>query len=227
MFYESLDGGRGVCSPFGLTSSFELWPTKEGLQMQDLSSNQTIAPGLPWYALQVRGRYERNVTNSLMGMGYETFFPLSKLTRQWSDRKKEVDSPLFPGYIFCRLNVQDRLPILKTPGMIQIVGYSRVPVPVDEDEISAIQSLVASGLPNQPHPFLQAGDKVIVQAGPLVGLEGFLIESRGRNRLVLSINLLQRSVAVEMDSEFVTSHPAKTDYPRGQESRYLELECVC
>jgi transcription antitermination factor NusG len=181
---------------------------------------------LPWYALQVRARYERVASSSLTGMGFETFLPLSKSTREWSDRKKTVDSPLFPGYIFCRFDIQDRLPILKTPGMIQIVGYSRIPIPVDENEINAIQSAIASGLPNQPFPFLETGDKVIVRAGPLAGLEGILVESRGKNRFILSINLLQRSIAVEIKLEFIAPHPAHSDYFAQSNSRILELECA-
>ncbi|HEY2120388.1 MAG TPA: UpxY family transcription antiterminator [Candidatus Acidoferrum sp.] len=185
--------------------------------------DKSLASKLPWYALQVRARHEKNVTNYLNGMGYETFLPLSKSARQWSDRKKEIDLPLFPGYIFCRFDVQNRLPILKTPGMLQIVGYSRIPIPVDEIEIDAIQSVVASGLPNQPCAFLEVGDRVIVQAGPLTGLEGILVECRGKNRLILSINLLQRSIAVEISSNHVALHPKDTVYTDCNSSRF-ELE---
>jgi transcription antitermination factor NusG len=193
-------------------------------KMQDFTDNQCLATRLPWYALQVRARYERSVTSFLVEMGYETFLPLSEITRQWSDRKKKVDSPLFPGYIFCRFSLQDRLPVLKTPGIIQIVGYSRIPVPVDEKEVVAIQSVVASGLPKQPYPFLHAGDKVIVQTGPLAGLEGFLVESRGKNRLIVSINLLQRSLAVEINSDLVVLHPQEANYAQSNHSRLLETE---
>jgi transcription antitermination factor NusG len=118
---------------------------------------------------------------------------------------KEVEAPLFPGYLFCRLNPQDRLPILKTPGVIQVVGSNRTPTAVDEQEIQAIQAMVASGIPNQPWPFLATGDRVRIESGPLSGLEGILIEFKGNHRLVLSVTLLQRSVAVEIDSAFVAS----------------------
>lgn len=140
----------------------------------------------------------------LRGKGYEYFLPMCKGRRRWSDRIKEVQSPLFPGYLFCRFNPQNRLPILKTPGVNQIVGYNRTPVAVDEEEINAIRTLVASGLPNYPHPFLELGNRVRIEAGALRGLEGILLEVKGKRRLVLSITLLQRSVAVEIDSEAVT-----------------------
>jgi transcription antitermination factor NusG len=158
----------------------------------------------PWFALQIRMRHESNVADHLQGKGYEWFLPLYKARRRWSDRVKEVSSPLFPGYLFCRFNPHDRLPILKTPGVTQIVGYNHVPVPVDEQEIEAIRRLIASGLPNFPCAFLQVGSKVRIEAGALRGLEGILTELKGKRRLVLSITLLQRSVAVEIDSDAVS-----------------------
>jgi transcription antitermination factor NusG len=158
----------------------------------------------PWYALQVRARQELLVSDYLSGNGYEWFLPQFKLRKRWSDRIKQVDAPLFPGYLFCRFNVFDRLPILKIPGVIQILGNQRQPIPVDEQEIRAIQSLVSSGVPNEPWPYLALGDKVRIESGPLRGLEGLLVEVKGNHRLVLSVTLLQRSVAVEIDSAFVT-----------------------
>ena len=158
----------------------------------------------PWFALQVRMRHEGDVSDHLQGKGYEWFLPLYKSRRRWSDRVKEVDAPLFPGYLFCRFNPHDRLPILKTPGVTQIVGYNHVPVPVDEQEIIAIRRLIASGVPNFPCAYLEVGSKVRIDAGALRGLEGILMDVKGKRRLVLSITLLQRSVAVEIDSDAVS-----------------------
>jgi transcription antitermination factor NusG len=163
------------------------------------------AVAYPWFALQVRGRRELAVAEYLQGQGYEWFLPLYKCQKVWSDRIKEVESPLFPGYLFCRFDTQFRLPILKTPGVIQIVGNNRQPIPVDEHEIAAIQTLIATGARNQPWPFLAVGDKVRIESGPLTGLEGLLVEFRGSHRLVISVTLLQRSVAVELHSAVVTS----------------------
>jgi transcription antitermination factor NusG len=175
--------------------------------MENLCGNEPELAGaqFPWFALQVRTRHELGAANLLRGRGYAPFVPLYQCRKRWSDRVKVVDAPLFPGYLFCRLNLQNRLPVLMTPGVIQIVGYSRVPIPVDEDEINAIQTMVAAGLPTQPWPFLQVGDRVHIERGPLRGLEGILLEVRGAQRLVLSVTLLQRSVAVEIDSTSVKS----------------------
>jgi transcription antitermination factor NusG len=180
----------------------------------------------PWFALQVRSRRESCVADYLRGQGYEWLLPLYKCRRRWSDRIKEVQTPLFPGYLFCRFDPQDRLPILKTPGVIQIVGVNRTPVAVDEAEISAIQTMVAAGVPNQPWPFLQVGEKVRIESGSLCGLEGILLDFKGSHRLVLSISLLQRSVAVEIDSAFVASTSQQPLRPEKRLVRCRPIEIV-
>jgi transcription antitermination factor NusG len=159
----------------------------------------------PWYAVQVRANHELTAADHLRGRGYTPFVPLYKRRTNWSDRIKVVDAALFPGYLFCRLNPQDRLPILSIPQVIQIIGNSRVPIPLDEVEIQSIQALVASGLPSQPWPYLRAGERVRIERGPLSGLEGTLLEVRGNRHLVLSVTLLQRSVAVEIEQTSVRS----------------------
>jgi transcription antitermination factor NusG len=161
-----------------------------------------------WFALQVRTRHEVGVAHFLESKGFEYFLPLVTCRKRWSDRVKEVENPLFPGYVFCRFDPQDRLPILKTPGVIQVVGNSQRPVPIEDSEIGAIQALMVSGLPNHSWPFLTVGDRVRIEAGALRGYEGVLVEFKGSHRLILSISLLQRSVAVEIDSSAVTSVPS-------------------
>ena len=153
----------------------------------------------PWFALQVKSRYENSVATHLAGKGYEWFLPLLKSRRRWSDRIKEIEQPLFPGYVFCRFDPLARLSILITPGVIRIVGIGKAPVPIEETEITNIQTIVKLGLPSQPWPFLHVGTTVRIECGPLAGLEGILLELKGRHRLVLSVTLLQRSVAVEID----------------------------
>jgi transcription antitermination factor NusG len=167
-------------------------------------STNPDATRYPWFALQVRVRHEVAVSDHLKGKGYEWFLPLYKSRRRWSDRVKEIEAPLFPGYLFCRFDPHDRLPILKTPGVAQIVGYNHIPIPVDEHEITAIRRLVASGVPNFPCAYLEVGSKVRIDTGALRGLEGILTDVKGKRRLVLSISLLQRSVAVEIDSDAVS-----------------------
>jgi len=159
----------------------------------------------PWYALQVRTRYETAATDYLEGKGYECFLPQHKRRKRWSDRIKEVEAAMFPGYLFCRFNVQNRLPILTTPGVIRVVGYNRIPTAVDENEIGAIRRLVTSGFQNQPCSLFQIGERVRIESGPLAGVEGSLTNYKGRNHLILAITLLQRAVAVEIDSALVTS----------------------
>ena len=141
----------------------------------------------PWFALQVKSRHENTVATILGSKGYEWFVPLYKSRRAWSDRIKEIQLSLFPGYVFCRFDLQHRLPILTT--------------------IAAIQAAVRSGLPSRPWPFLQIGQRVRVGYGPLCGLEGILLYVKGQHRLVLSVTLLQRSVAVEVDDAWVIATP--------------------
>jgi transcription antitermination factor NusG len=157
----------------------------------------------PWFALQVRSRRELPISAHLKGQGFECFLPMYKSTRRWSDRVKEVDQPLFPGYLFCRFDLHNRGPLLMTPGIQQIVGIGRTPMPVEETEMESIRQALASGLPSQPWPYLELGQRVRVNHGSLKDLEGILINFKGSNRVVLSVSLLQRSVAMEIDLSWV------------------------
>src|SRR6266700_4287857 len=168
---------------------------------------KAVVDNYPWFALQTRSRYEHFIAAMLRGKGYELFLPVYTCRRRWSDRIKELELPLFPGYLFCRFNPLDRFSILVTPGVIQAVGIGKSPVPVDDAEIAAIQTAGQSGLPRQPWPFLQIGKRVRVECGPLCGLEGILVDFKGRHRLVLSVTLLQRSEAVEVDGAWVIPIP--------------------
>lgn len=162
------------------------------------------APLSRWYALHVAHKHETFVSTVLRNKGYREFLPVYRSRRRWSDRIAELDLPLFPGYVFCRFDAHDRrVPIVTTPGVIQIVGFGRTPVPIEDAEIAAIQAIVASGIPAEPWPYVQAGQRVQVRYGALEGVEGLVVESRSRHRLVVSISLLQRSVMVEIDSAWV------------------------
>jgi len=155
---------------------------------------------LSWYAIRIQSRLGSVAAATLRGKGYQEFLPLYRSRRRWSDRIKELELPLFPGYLFCRCDVSDRLmPILTTPGVIGIVGAGKTPVPIDEEEIEAIRAIVRSGLVAQPWPFLRVGSKVYIEGGPLAGLEGIITSTAKVYRLIVSVNLLQRSVAVEID----------------------------
>ena len=126
-----------------------------------------------------------------------------------------MELPLFPGYVFCQFDRMNRLPILTVPGIVHIVGIGRSPMPVDDTEIASIQAAVKSGLPSQPWPFLEAGDKVRIERGPLSGVEGILLGFRGQQRLVLSITLLQRSVGVLVDTALVRMISRRNSAPAG------------
>ena len=158
-------------------------------------------PGqLSWYAIRIKSRLGSVTSTTLRGKGYEEFLPLYRSRRRWSDRIKELECPLFPGYLFCRFDASDRLmPILTTPGVIGIVGASKTPIPIDDDEIEAIRAILRSGLAAQPWPLLQVGSKVCLEGGPLAGLEGIITDMDKVCRLIVSVTLLQRSVAVEID----------------------------
>jgi transcription antitermination factor NusG len=172
---------------------------------------------LPWLALQTRSRYEGFAANHLSGIGYQVFLPTYQCRRHWSDRVKQIELPLFPGYLFCRFDPHNRLPVLSTPGVIQVVGIGKKPVPVAESEITGIQTLVRSGLPSRPWVLSHVGQRVRIDRGPLAGAEGILTAFRGRHRLVLSITLLQRSVAVEVDEAWVSL--AHSDLPAARQVR--------
>ncbi|PYT82466.1 MAG: NusG-like protein [Acidobacteria bacterium] len=157
----------------------------------------------PWFAILVRTGREKSARLLLENAGYECFLPVSKSARRWSDRTKMIDVPLFPGYLFCRMNPHNRLTVLMTPGVIQIVGVGKTPIPVEEEEMEAIERVQKSGLAAMPWPYVQVGNVAQILEGPLRGLTGIIIKIKSGVKLVLSVSLLQRSVAVEVEREWV------------------------
>jgi transcription antitermination factor NusG len=173
----------------------------------------------PWFALRVRSATEKTVNLHLENAGYESFLPLAKCTYRWSDGTEELEVPLFPGYLFCRMNPHYRLPILQAPGVIQIFGVGEEPIAAEEGEIAAIQRVAKSGLASMPWPYLRAGHTARIEEGPLKGLTGIVVKLKSGMKLVLSISLLQRSVAVEIDRRWIddafTSRPPAHETQRG------------
>ena len=163
------------------------------------SKSDEALSGIRWFALHVHARKESFVASQLENQGIECFLPRYKSLRKWSDRMKEVELPLFPSYLFSRFDFQNRRPIVTTSGILQIVGNGRIAIPIADEEISAIQAAVRSGLPHQPWPFIEVGERVRVTYGTLAGLEGILVNFKGDHRVVLSVSLLQRSVALEVE----------------------------
>jgi transcription antitermination factor NusG len=160
-------------------------------------------PGHAWYALYTRHQHEKNVARTLEGKGLEVFLPLYTAIHRWKDRNKQLLLPLFPGYVFVR-NPQERWqPILATPGVYSVVGFSRHPSMIPWSELQAIRRVVGSDLAAEPHPFLVSGARVRLKAGPLQGMEGILIRRKTVWKFVVSIEMLQRSVAVEVDASTI------------------------
>jgi transcription antitermination factor NusG len=156
-----------------------------------------------WYALAVKPRHDKAVSKTLENKGYQTLVPLYKQRRRYATRSKDSTLPLFPGYVFCRFDCQARLPVLTTPGVIQILGAGRVPTPVDETEMTSLQTALQLRLAAQPVPFLHTGQKVRITEGALAGVEGIVLGFKQCLRLVLSITLLRRSVVLEIDRDCV------------------------
>ena len=157
-----------------------------------------------WYALQVSGRKEAQIASQLRMKGYEEYVPMYEDRKRWSDRIKRVQLPLFQGYVFCRMNPSERLlPVLTTPGVIRIVGAGRTPLPVEETEIESIRTASIAGAHMEPYFTDPVGRRVRLIEGPLSGCEGIVVQEKKGCRLVVTIALLQRSVAVELDRDWV------------------------
>jgi transcriptional antiterminator NusG len=174
--------------------------------LHDMETAQDINR-YPWFAVRVRSNQQRIAAAHLRERGYEEFSPSWKTERRWSDRTKEMDQFLFPGYVFCRLNPLDRLPVLTAPGVVDLVGFGKIPAPVPDQEIETVRRMVQSGLFVMPWPFLELGHRVLIERGPLAGVEGILDEVKGKCRLVVSVQLLQRSVSAEVDRDWIRPLP--------------------
>jgi transcription antitermination factor NusG len=154
-----------------------------------------------WYAVQTRARHEKVVVDRLGEHGVETFLPLATEIRRWSDRKKTIQSPLFNCYIFARIaptNI-DRLRVLKVNGVLGLVGKRGEGTPIPDDQIESVRILVGNGEPWHSHPFLQIGQRVRIRSGALDGMEGVLVSRNGDRTLVISIDAIQRSLAVRVE----------------------------
>ncbi len=156
-----------------------------------------------WYALYVRSRHEKVVESGLRGKGYSAFSPFYRTKRRRVDRIAEIDVPLFPGYVFCHFDSNKRLPILTTPGLVGVVGPGNRPQPVEDHEIASIRTIALSGRPVQPCSFLRSGQRIRLQAGPLMGAEGIFLRVKNEYHLVVSITLLQRAVSVVIEKNAV------------------------
>jgi transcription antitermination factor NusG len=178
-------------------------PVRAVSRSYDDDACKTATEPARWYALTVRHQQERQTERSLKYKGWETLVPVYIRRTRWSDRIKEVECPLFSGYILCHFPLEQRIRVLDTPGVAKIVGFGGVPAAIEEREIEEIRVVVASGVAVRPWPYLKAGDRVRVERGPLRGIEGTLLKAPDRLRLVIGVELLQRSLAVEVDPDMV------------------------
>ena len=156
----------------------------------------------PWFAVRVKSNFEKSVATSFLNKGLDVFLPAYKSRRRWSDRYKTVDCPLFPGYVFCRVDLNHRLSVMATPGFLYIAGAGQTPTAIDDVEIARLQAVVRSGLPSLPWRAL-IGQTVLLNSGPLSGLEGTLLRVGREHRVYVGVTLLRRGVSVEVDSEWV------------------------
>jgi transcription antitermination factor NusG len=161
-----------------------------------------------WFAFRVRPRHEKQVSIALREKGLTEFLPLYKSRRQWADRTKVVEMPLFPGYIFCSTQPSSIMAVLKTSGVVDGVRAGTHPLPADQAEIEALQKTVRVNVPLEAWPFTEAGasGSFSILRGPLSGLTGILVEVRHAQRLILSVNLLRRSVLVEVHPDWVSPY---------------------
>ena len=156
-----------------------------------------------WYAVQTKPKHEKTVSLMLHGKCYDHFLPLYQSWHRSAGRMRSVLLPLFPGYVFSRFDALRRLPILMTPGIFSIVSAGHGPEPIPDNEIADIRATCSSGLQVKPWPYLEKGDRVRVEFGPLQGVEGIFVFEKSSARLVISIDILKRSVAVEVNRDWI------------------------
>jgi transcription antitermination factor NusG len=175
-----------------------------GVEFERLTSHQANPAQdhdeeLCWYVTYTIPRHEKQVVQRMQGNRIDCFLPLYKSARRWKDRRVRLDLPLFPGYVFVKILLRDRLQVLGVPGVLQIVSFNGKPAAVPAREIEALRIGLIRNMSVQPHPYLKVGRRVRVQNGPLAGIEGILVRRKDKFRLVLSTDLIQRSVAVEVE----------------------------
>jgi transcription antitermination factor NusG len=152
-----------------------------------------------WYAAYTCANHEKRVSIQLTERAVEHFLPLYESLRRWKDRRMKLQLPLFPGYVFVRLALQDRLQVLRVPGVAKLVGFNGTPAELPLEEMETLQASLANGVRAEPHPYLSAGRHVRVKAGPLAGLQGILVKRKNKTRIVVSVELIKRAMAVEFD----------------------------
>lgn len=153
-----------------------------------------------WYAAYTSANHEKRVAEQLKVRSVQHFLPLYPSVRRWKDRRITLEMPLFPGYVFVHLALRDRLRVLQIPGLARLVGFNGTPTALPEEEIEALQVGLTNGVRAEPHPYLTVGRRVCVRTGPLAGLEGILLRKKNGSRFIISLDLIMRSIATEIDA---------------------------
>lgn len=179
------------------------------------SASASNTPHLSWYALHTRSNYEKITASYLEARGFEQFLPLCRPKKRLSGKAGDSSVSLFPGYLFCRFDGRYRSPVLGALGVVSIVAFGGKPAPIEDSEIEAIRRAIGSGRVIEPHPYLYEGQKIRVASGPLTGLEGILVKKLNW-RIVISVQMLLRAVAVEIDPESVVPIDRRETRPPGE-----------
>ena len=165
-----------------------------------LTNRSGAYPMCRWYAAYTCAHHEKHVARQLEEKNINCFLPLYRSVRRWKDREKELELPLFPGYVFVQAAPEERLRVLQTSSVVRFVSFGGQPAALDDGEVEGLRNGVANGIKVEPCPFLKVGQRVRVKHGPLAGVEGILVRKKDNLRLVLSVDLLMRSVAVEVQA---------------------------
>jgi len=169
--------------------------------MAQINSADSSAQHSPsqWYALYTCARHEKRVAEQIERRRMSCYLPLYRSVRRWKDRRKELELALFPGYVFVHMSLANKVKVLEVPGAVRLVSFNGQPAALPAEEIEMLRTRLASNSKVEPHPFLRAGRKVRVHSGPFQGLEGVVVRRKDRCRLIFSIDLIQRSLAIEVD----------------------------
>jgi transcription antitermination factor NusG len=156
-----------------------------------------------WYAAYTSSNHEKRVAEQLTRKSVEHFLPLYNTVRRWKDRRVDLQLPLFPGYIFVRIALRDRLEVLKAPGVVRILGLNGAPTEVPKEQVESLRLAFSEGLRAEPHPYLNKGRRVRIKSGPLAGWKGVIVRRKGDLRVVLSAELIQRSIIMDIEASFL------------------------
>ena len=174
--------------------------TLHNIETEARTSLAVEVVGPQWYAAYTSANHEKRVAEQLGARSVEHFVPLYESVRRWKDRKVRLQLPLFPGYVFVRLALPERLHVLQVPGVARLVGFNGHPCALPDPEIAALKAGLADGVRAEPHPYLAVGRRVRMKSGPFEGRQGILLRRKGNLRLVLSLDLIMRSVVIEVEA---------------------------